>query len=188
MWEPGNRVAGLLLAVPVGSLPQVLPLPLSFHSIPPLPVFPSGLAASTSVTAYPPGWVELSLPKAGPFQLARSFKTKQNKKQKPQSRFLGTQEFLMGPPSEGSSRGPSLAYPPSLSPLSSSLNTFVFLEPEGAMVGWSVGGWVGRISRPPIEPAAGLGQAPSLPPAACPVPSEGSQPRAKVWGFGREPV
>lgn len=62
----------LLLAVPVGSLPQVLPLPLSFHSIPPLPVFPSGLAASTSVDAYPPGWVELSLPKAGPFQLARS--------------------------------------------------------------------------------------------------------------------
>lgn len=56
------------------------------------------------------------------------------------------------------------------------------------MVGWSVGGWVGRISRPPIEPAAGLGQAPSLPPAACPVPSEGSQPRAKVWGFGREPA
>lgn len=95
LWGPGARASvlegpgdqalcgslatewpGLLLAVPVGSLPQVLPLPLSFHSIPPLPVFPSGLAAATSVTAYPPGWVELSLPKAGPFQLTRSLKKK----------------------------------------------------------------------------------------------------------------
>lgn len=80
--------------------------------------------------------------------------------------FLEAQEFLLKQPRLG---GVALSAP-------DSLNKFVFLEPDGEWLGWG-------ISRPPIKPAAGLGQVPSFPPAACPVPWGDYQPWAKVRGL-----
>lgn len=85
--------------------------------------------------------------------------------------FLEAQEFLLKQPRLG---GLALPTP-------DSLKKMLFLEPEGERLGWG-------IFRPPIKPAAGLGQVPSFPPAACPAPWEDYQPRAKVPGFGREPI
>lgn len=95
-----------------------------------------------------------------------------------QPMFLEAQEFLLQRPRLG---GPgSEAWPGLACPAPDTLNKFVFLEPEGELLG------VG-ISRPPIKPAAGLGQVPSFLqlPALSPgwLPTMGQGP-----GVGREPT
>lgn len=135
---------------------------------PPLPDFRSpGPAAFTSVAAYhPPSWVDFSPPKAGAFQLSKKLKKNRNRSHSPLSEGSG---IPVGP-SGGTAQTwrPGLACP-------DSLNKFVFLEPEGEWLGW--------VSRPPTETAAGLDKCPaSQLPALCPGKATNHGPRSEAVG------